>query len=71
MSLQRAEGLDIRLVNSFHFETEEDVAALEAMISACTKKRTDGALENQSILILSFCHSSIPETHYPSRPSLR
>jgi hypothetical protein len=34
MSLQRAEGLDIRLANSFHFEVEQDVAALEAMISA-------------------------------------
>jgi hypothetical protein len=36
---QSAEGLDIRLVNSFHFETEQDIAALEAMISAFTKKR--------------------------------
>jgi hypothetical protein len=32
--MRRAEGLDIRLVNSFHLETEQDVAALEAMISA-------------------------------------
>jgi len=42
MSLQRAEGLDIRLVNSFHFETEQDVAALEA-----TKKGTMARLKTK------------------------
>jgi hypothetical protein len=34
MSLQRAEGLDIRLANSFRLQIEQDVAALEAMIFA-------------------------------------